>query len=288
MNEIDVSLFPSFAKSFPDRVYHYTTIGGLHGILSCGIFRASDVSYMNDTSELSYSYSVFRERHPENLRATFRGVDDGMQEHSLLDPVKAVTDSLQRAPSNVMFCAACFCGARDELSQWRAYGDRGGGCALVFNGRLLQANVRRQPRLIAGPIIYCPKQQYAVIDALEREHGGDVTELIRKFGYIAPFMKNPVFQQEEEWRIGRFHNSDIERRGGELSNLIDFRTSKGMFVPFACLDLTDESPRRLPIVEVMLGPTLNSGAAERSMRLYLDIGGYEDVKISRSAVPIRF
>ena len=56
-------------------------------------------------------------------------------------------------------------------------------------------------------------------------------ELLRRASYIAPFLKNPVFEQEREWRIGRFHYEG-QRGGAEADCVIDFRPNRGILVPF--------------------------------------------------------
>ncbi|HEX3877499.1 MAG TPA: hypothetical protein VHW24_10970, partial [Bryobacteraceae bacterium] len=44
----------------PRRVYHYTTVEGLFSILKTRTLWATDVSYVNDTSEYVYADKVLR------------------------------------------------------------------------------------------------------------------------------------------------------------------------------------------------------------------------------------
>ena len=45
---------------FPDVVYHYTDIVGLQGLLETNKIRATDYRYLNDSSELQYTFDLAR------------------------------------------------------------------------------------------------------------------------------------------------------------------------------------------------------------------------------------
>jgi hypothetical protein len=111
-------------------------------------------------------------------------------------------------------------------------------------------------------------------------------EIVKSLLAVAPYMKSPVFSSEQEWRIGRFQ--DRTKAGGRSEDLIAFDVSRGQLVPHTYVDLRDPGTRFLPVVEVMLGPTVNAAAARRSLRLYLDLHGHKEAAISQSSLPLRF
>ena len=103
------SLWADWDEPAPGHLHHYTSIAGMRGILEASTFWASDIRYMNDTSEGGYGL-VF------NVLAGRRdilgeGLTCNCQHH------RGIPDF-----GKTWFrYAVCFCGARDLLSQWRGY-----------------------------------------------------------------------------------------------------------------------------------------------------------------------
>ena len=70
-----VSLKPSDA--IPSPLYHYTSSGGLVGIVSSGVLRASNFSYLNDSTEIQeklwgQACNVATLKHPSLLSSCIR------------------------------------------------------------------------------------------------------------------------------------------------------------------------------------------------------------------------
>ena len=55
-----------------EHIYHYTTLEGLSGILGGKLWQ-TDVSYMNDASEYSYSQELVKKPPPRPTATGFRG-----------------------------------------------------------------------------------------------------------------------------------------------------------------------------------------------------------------------
>lgn len=118
-------------SAVPEVLYHYTTPGGLYGIISNSSFWATDVRYMNDASELKYPYELI----------TF--VLD--QERESADDAKtAFLDDFRRFWLDTFWFGAgddmrtttytmCFSERPDDLSNWRAYAGSIGGYAIGFD-----------------------------------------------------------------------------------------------------------------------------------------------------------
>ena len=47
-----------FATAPGDTLYHYTSVSGLLGIVNSGVLRASDIRYMNDSTELRHTLDL--------------------------------------------------------------------------------------------------------------------------------------------------------------------------------------------------------------------------------------
>lgn len=102
----------------PRQLYHYTTASGMLGILRSGQLWATNISYLNDYSEVQYGYEVLREAAAELKPA------GELSSSFFAELFTAPTDVSD--PSEVY--VSCFCEEPDILSQWRAYGDETGYC----------------------------------------------------------------------------------------------------------------------------------------------------------------
>ena len=107
--------------SYSGSLYHYTNLQGAKGILESGALWATDVSYLNDTSEYTYGGAI--------IRAALAEFQPDEWVSSLLD------DLLAPDPRSLGYniYAACFCEKPDLLSQWRAYSKSGVGYSLEFD-----------------------------------------------------------------------------------------------------------------------------------------------------------
>ncbi len=108
----------------PERLYHYTTINGLMGILPNSSIWASDARFMNDSSELSYATDLI-----------VRVVDEELEK--VADPALKELFELRRGFTAIFDFGyeprpfiACFCEDGDLLSQWRGYARGQAGISL--------------------------------------------------------------------------------------------------------------------------------------------------------------
>jgi len=115
----------------PPILYHYTDDAGLKGILESGTLRLTDVSNLNDPSELNHGFSHAVEI--INRRAAAGPLESKIFaqqfERFLID---GGIDTVAH------YFVGCFSAAGDELGQWRAYADNGRGFALAFDTVLLE------------------------------------------------------------------------------------------------------------------------------------------------------
>ena len=204
----------------PVRLYHYTDAYGLKGILETGILHGTDLRFMNDSGELQYARNVIQNLMPtalstcrDSLRPAFEA--GGQQIGSSVD-----RGSLQ-------FYAACFCGERDLLSQWKSYANGGEGYAIGFDTQKLASildltrHAGESPRAF-NEIDYRVSSQEARVrlildetiafaNRLSLEHSGhpNLPQAIFSlaFGAMATLvsglarMKDELFRDEREWRI---------------------------------------------------------------------------------------
>lgn len=276
-----VSLKPS--DFMPGRLYHYTSADGIYGIVSSGVLRATNFCYLNDSTEIQYGRRIAQTVMREHLKSA--------QSSTHIEVLTRAEKTLEDIGMGLEFYMACFCTKSDRLSQWRAYGSAKGRFCIGFDTEDLPASDLKDS---LSRVIYNPDKQHrkvkrAIELAIEALTTGSSPEFLdhvhelftRKVTRELCFFKDRGFEEEDEWRI--VHPS-------EVTDKIDFDTSSGIIKPFVELwpssrNRSDEC--RLPIAEVIIGPSLFSSLSKKSAGLLLAQYGYRDVEISEFSVPFR-
>jgi hypothetical protein len=111
--------------SEPPIIYHYTDPAGLIGILSDGQLWATNVEYLNDSSELRHAEIL----HKQVLEGLIAEEAPGSLRKRLAMKVQ------QRPPwhSRLQTYVVCFCADDDLLTQWKTYGAWGSGFSIGFD-----------------------------------------------------------------------------------------------------------------------------------------------------------
>src|SRR5207247_6603227 len=142
---------------------------GVLGIVGGNTLWATNALFLNDEGELRHTAAmVTRLYHREIER------EDGPLE----DPESitgVIRDFLHRISHlnntgwfNVDAYVVCFCEADDLLSQWRGYGDRGGGFSIGFNpSAVLNTACTMTPDCKAslGRVLYDESEQFTRIES---------------------------------------------------------------------------------------------------------------------------
>ena len=311
-------IFPS-EDSKPKYLYHYTDIRGLQGILSTRALWATDLGYMNDSTEYVYADAL---------------IEAGI---AALGPDPRFSRSLKTLldrPGDLGFevYACCFCDGKDLLSQWRAYGGSGTGYVIEFSLDELQRHMSRRSSVI-GKIEYSEVHQKTLIQdivsvlqifrgvedadfilepifqkivaegrlnknaefaalfsAHEREfravvdqyYGQPLTKIQHLLLIVRAFLKSPVFSEEREWRIVCLARPNVS----ETFQPVAFRTTDVMFVPYLPVALAG-SEGKLPISRIIIGPSLRPLQAKDSLRRFLGTLGLESIQVDPSMIPLR-
>jgi hypothetical protein len=273
----------------PNILYHYTTAQGLMGILKTNVLWASNLNYMNDFSELKYSTSLIHNEFGEFLKSS-----SGDLSMSHLPEVFA--DFFAKIEGRYSVYACCFCEEEDELSQWRAYANKGTGYSIGFDAKQLEQPRDKPPySLILSEVIYDSDLQSEIIKTSVKEFVNKIknneiaVDLFRNFLAVvfgsACAFKNPAFSKEKEWRA-----IALNLTASDINNL-NFREIQGIVVPYIEMkfpSLEMEKEDHLPIIEIIQGPLVDPELGEKSLRLLLKKCGYDKVNVRRSKVPIRF
>jgi DUF2971 family protein len=274
----------------PNVAYHYTTDAGLQGILRSRHIWATDVRYVNDSSEFQYTLSLVADRLSQLKRRPSEPAVRILEEEW--------ERSLSAAP-NVRYFVASFSRDADSLSQWRAYG-RPLGYALGFDqGHLLAIASAFSGEAALLRCIYDEQQQAEILDYaltyLRDEYekrldaGLPSRNLLTEFGahffghllMAASCFKHPAFREEQEWRL--------TIRGpapGAPALSVKSRPGRSSLIPYVEVAIaTEASP--VSIASVVVGPCPNPPLAVDALRVLLTEYGFEARRVATSIVPFR-
>jgi hypothetical protein len=305
LDHIKLTLAEQFGSSqvdqMPERLYHYTTAEGLLGILQTRKFWATHMSYLNDSSELTYGASVVAER----LKVLSKNYSDLPQWKHYLELAH-----LNRNAFDEMLeaYAVCFCTDGDLLSQWRGYGLSGGGYSIGLrptsgNKSLRIEQVSLPTQALFRKVIYGTEQQQELIDMAvveiagvvirywDKQKGEDARQwLVEKcvstlrsilVNYLV-CLKNPVFKEEAEWRYVL-----VQLRGTDRGPGTRFRARNGAVVPYVELELFNQPTGTLEISDIYCGPVLHPELSVRAITDMLIAFNYPNVTVHLSSIPIR-
>lgn len=288
-----------FAVTKP--LYQYTGWDGLAGIIESQSLWFTDYRHLNDPSELSYGVKIAH----EVLAAAAR--------HS--DPrvflfLQMIGDLL--VPENFVnyldFFTASFTTQRDDLSQWRAYGDNGKGFALGFAPMMFrvtdQVNLRPDEMSFVGPVLYDRQaifmRHQAAIDTaasifLAACEAYPQFMADRTVGL--PFMRelaNELIASPLVWNcitskhVGYEHECEIWLLLlGQSSNLSPYRRVRmrgSESVPYVAHAFDTREPGA--IHEIVIGPAAAADAEDKVLDL-LAAYDLQSVFVTRSGIPYR-
>ena len=257
-----------FSARPSETLYHYTTLSGLLGIVDGAELRASDIRYMNDSTELRHTLELLNQHVTRRILA---GVDNPELLNALLDWLS------HRIVSGPMLFGASFRSHGNLLSQWRGYSVHGRGVSMGMTPEHILSCADAQSFQVARCIYARSEQEQLInriIDAVETlaaAHdfdSGDDEPWLDLFHYIegdllriAAVLKHPAFEEEQEWRI-------VSPVVHSVSDKVQFREGISMLIPYFTLDLRD-ADGRLSLEHVFLGPTSNIDLSMNSLALYL-------------------
>ncbi len=270
------------------RLYHYTNLDGLKGIIGSSDLWLTHAQYCNDEGELIHGLRLTQSMVKEQAASS-----EG-QQRAYLDELLRLLESPLLDP--VYVC--CFCEQDDLLSQWRAYAANATGVSLEFEpGRFNYITGPDCPPTIGlmrfWKVFYPPETQQKIIrnaikyypafepNAAPADWARWTVEAIR---FFLPTFKNNDFGGEKEWRLIFTPASTSPVRPS-------YRVARGMLVPYYSLtELARQigyPEQKLPLTSVRIGPSPNKRLNAASARMLLDKHGYEQIPVDVSETPYR-
>lgn len=241
-------------------LYHYTTAGGLIGILESKSFWMSDSRFLNDSSEMNYGLSIFLEA-AEALRDKIIAIDKGAFDY---------IDLLKNSHGNfdIRAFVASFTTEGDLLSQWRGYNE-GRGYSIGIDSDHMTTNALHQGYNLV-PVIYTRKRQlssakthllnlgkYIDLDKSRSEFKQQrYLDWLNDALKIALSFKNENFREEKELRI--------IKTGHKTPPKIKFRSGNAGVIPFVTFNFNTTAtntpstdPRNYGLERIFVGPALH-------------------------------
>jgi hypothetical protein len=251
------------SSNFPMPLYHYTSQKGLLGIIHDRRIWATNVLFLNDSTELNYAIRLVQENITKRLEQ--ENLDKG--ESRFLEDLSEDLDNFN-TPTHQSFDGIYVCSFsqnRDQLSQWRGYCPDGSGFTIAFDFESSLRDIVKEQDFTLVKCVYDENKQLEMIEdflkeALDyfHEHKNDWMLIAKKvwddFLALAPILKHPKFIEENEWRLVSKPKS---------LDCVQFRVGKSIFVPYIEIRLTepqDDSNDKKPlscIPEICFGPTLH-------------------------------
>lgn len=269
--------------SQPDLLWHYTNLSGLMGIIASQELWATDIRYLNDSTEFAYG----RDQVLQVLREKEQIVK---KSEPLVELAEMLEDTLKKR--TVHNYVVCFSEHRDALSLWRGYGHQ--GYALGFDRKEIES--RFQPRILSDlrqphltKLAYDQEEQVALIRTAIEEYRltqkstpEEVAGLgIHLYALIGE-LKHPAFKDECEVRL------TFQRSDGVAAD-VRFRESALGPTPFISLPLLQPGhPEATPIRQVLVGPTPHPDEALEGVKQLLSLRGLINVNVEGSTVPLRW
>ncbi len=246
----------------PQRLYHYTTLSSFNEILKSEELHASSVLFLNDSSEFTTARA-----------ATLDVLDDCARRGAA--PLRPYYDTFRSVlahylPASTLFVVA-LSAARDDLSQWRAYGGDGRGIALGFMRVHLARRLQADGHLLAECVYHhddLARRALTFVNQQARDlssRGFDPTraslDFLEAFQRFAPRFKNGAFAAEAEWRI--------ILGPPKVANTVQFKAAGSYLRPFRALPFPRSS-----FFTVVLGPSATPDLARLSIQERLQASRY--------------
>lgn len=278
------SIANEFSGAAPPILWHYTSIGGLQGIIANRNVWASDLRYLNDSEEFHWAIR----RAQEYLARIHREISN--------DSIKAalsVTVGQFEYPENYGGYVFSLSESKDSLSMWRAY-CHDGGYAI---GLRFSFSASDERTVILAKCLYDDKSQFDLIrrtvaryqevfgphaDKYPEQRESHITEiyqrLTRELLVLAPMIKHESFEDEHEWRLIVPPKPNLWR--------LSFCPGRSMLTPYVELPWKG-SDYEITLANVVVGPMPQADLAAESVRRLIYQEKLGNVPVLNSDSPFR-
>jgi len=268
-----------------DKIYHYTDLNGLKGIVENKSFWATSMQFLNDSEEIIHGMESIKNALPK-----LRGDIPDYILDSLISGMKKYDKRLSSNVFNISFCQK-----PELLSQWRGYANAQGVCLEFDRKELLDSLNFDERDHVAAEVIYSSKENPGIpvtqikelfrkIQSLDSEDYNNYLDDASSGKFLStliPFMKNDSFSEEKEFRIVIYSWARVHG--------LEFRINKNGLIPYIEVSgrKDDDNRSKIPIKKVTIGPGPNADFMAQGVRRFLDYHLYGDTEVEQSQTPYR-
>jgi hypothetical protein len=245
-------------------IYHYCSLETFTQIIKNKTIRLSDLDKTNDYMEKRWGIELLQEALKKELENNSISMDL-QEDYWYSDDAHNHIEQLNNDINlylNHQTLIACFSLEKDQLSQWRAYGQDGEGMAIGFDYDCLKRLLKDQKELLISNVAYKKDDQEKLIrkkmfmpaleymrDMFQRESvrcSDDFnTYFVEEFDcfcevldtiteQVFTFLKNPAFEEEKEVRIvyntGIYDEIETRDLGEILSRKLEVGKNKELIL----------------------------------------------------------
>lgn len=290
-NQIEKELNELLEGKLPHKLFHYTNLNGLIGILDTSELWLSNMYFLNDKNEFELGLKFVIEQ--------LESYKDGF---SVLKPTKYFIEALEKAIDFIKEQDSPYILSmttnNDLLSQWRGYTNNGVGVNIGFSNKFFEENnlkvykciyeVEKQKEIINHILtqsifmfIGITNSQGIFKDSEEIEHSqyNEAVNIAGKYFidrtvFFCSLIKDKSFIEEDEWRL-LLYNEKSE---------INFLNKGNYFRPYKKIKIKNLNES---IIEVIMGPNSQEQLCELSLKMLFNKYNIEIEKLKQSEIPYR-
>jgi hypothetical protein len=274
-----------------DILYHYTSISGLEGILSNQEFWVSHCQFLNDSTEIVYTYKLFKDMLYEKISEQRKSE---VEREFIYDMMSRDIDrTFTHGDYNDLLYVLSMTTNSDSNLLWANYSNNDGyNIGFKYPEILRDLDSLHEEGLVFGlPVIYDLNLQREYISPLvdafiylffPDKHDQELyvkylKSLTTCLILYSTIFKDSAFSQEEEFRFVCFMSADSKT---------NFRVSNGTFIPYVKkpFDLSN-------VVGLTIGPKNKMDIAHIGVKKFLEAHKYSHIKsnsIKNSKIPYRY
>jgi hypothetical protein len=281
----------------PKELYHYTSPKALKGILKSNNLWFSNIYFLNDKSEMKYTYYLIID-----ILSEIKEFLDEEFYKKILARAKYITcNSYYEEESEIFarleYYVFCMSTKKNCLSLWNNYTkttDRT-GYSITFSYNGLKESIASKDYEFSAfaKVCYDEKEQKEMLTKtiysynekyLKAQNGKDkqiiLWDIIDNFKLYSVFLKHSAFVEENEFRIV------LGIRSHSYNEKCEFEIQNGIFVPHIEHGMPEPEKNSI-IKEIMISPTCDKELAVYSVRKLANATQRYFIPITVSEIPLR-
>lgn len=277
-----------------NRLFHYTTLNGLLGILDSQALHLSHIRYMNDDGEFLDFFNDTKElvaekyvnTHLRKMRRTHRKRFEEITSEEKNYMFTNYLEGLERAVDKFNVFVVSFCKTSDDLlSQWRGYTSETVGYCIEFDTNKIRESVKsmhENSEVVDCDLIDCiytdeekEEELKEFYPLLASETSQQSEKALGHFIITCIGAKNSGFSEEDEARIYISKGYD--------SDHIEFKDKNGIIIPYIPFSLPEGS-----IKSITVGPCTDQYLAIRSLEMLIENNYEGKIEVRGSNIPLKY